>query len=76
MKKLVALSLCIFLGGCTSARISSSLASGSIGCPVEQITIKDETVYRGVHNFTAVCRDVEHYCTYMYPNPISCKKRE
>jgi hypothetical protein len=76
MKKLATLLICIILTGCTSARISSSLASGTVGCPVDEITITDETVYRGIHNFTATCRGVQHVCTYMYPNPISCKKRE
>ncbi|MBU1052987.1 MAG: hypothetical protein KKC46_04055 [Proteobacteria bacterium] len=62
------------INGCTSARISKSLASGSIGCPPNQIIITNETVYRGIHNFTATCEGIEYHCTYMYPNPINCKK--
>ncbi len=67
-------SIGIFLSGCTSAKISKSLASGAIGCPVNEITISNETVGSGVHNFTATCGGVDYFCTYMYPNPTSCKE--
>lgn len=73
MMKPLILVLCVLLTGCTSAKISRSLASGTVGCPVDEITITNETVSSGVHNFTATCRGVDHFCTYMYPNPISCK---
>lgn len=73
MKNSLILVLCILLTGCTSAKISRSLASGTVGCPVDEIAISNETVSSGVHNFTATCRGVDHFCTYMYPNPISCK---
>lgn len=64
------------MSGCTSAEVSKSLASGSIGCPIKEITIQDETVNNGVHNFTAQCGGIDYFCTYMYPNPISCKQRK
>ena len=66
----------VLLAGCTSAEISKSLASGAIGCPIKEIAIADETVNSGVHNFTAKCDGVDYFCTYMYPNPISCKERK
>ena len=76
MKKLIVIAaLAALMGGCTSARISKSLASGAVGCPTKMIEIEDETAgIEGVHNFTAVCKGVKYYCTYMYPNPISCKQ--
>jgi hypothetical protein len=68
---------CISLFGCTSARISKSLASGAIGCPVDAIEISDETAsFEGLHNFTATCEGVEYYCSYMYPNPINCREHK
>lgn len=76
MHKIIIASVCaLLLVGCTSARISRSLASGSIGCPANQIAIANETVHAGVHNFTATCDGVSYFCTYMYPNPISCKAK-
>jgi len=76
MKKIM-LTVCVtmVIVGCTSAKISRSLASGAIGCPVKDIAISNETVGSGVHNFTATCGGVDYYCTYMYPNPTSCKER-
>ena len=67
----------IFLSGCTSARISRSLASGEIGCPVKEVKITNETAtLEGLHNFTATCNGVEYHCSYMYPNPIKCNPRK
>lgn len=74
MSKILLL-LIMALTGCTSAKVSRSLASGTIGCPTRDIQIRNETVSHNVHNFTAVCDGKEYFCTYMYPNPISCKER-
>ena len=71
---LVMASLFIF-SGCTSTVISQSLASGALGCPSKEIIISDEDVNSGVHTFMATCNGKDYYCTYMYPNPISCKER-
>jgi len=76
MIKLAIPLLCLLLIGCTSAKISRSLASGTVGCPPDDIAIANETVSSGVHNFTATCRGVDYYCTYIYPAPISCKERK
>ena len=76
MKIFIISAFCILLMGCTSARVSRSLASGAVGCPPNEIEIIDETVNSGVHNFTARCNGVDYFCTYMYPNPISCKERK
>jgi len=76
MRKILIAALCALVMGCTSARISRSLASGAIGCPVKDIKISNETVSSGVHNFTATCDGVDYFCTYMYPNPTSCKERK
>ena len=76
MRIIIISALCVLLVGCTSARVSRSLASGAIGCPVEEIAITNETVSSGVHNFTATCDSVDYFCTYMYPNPINCKERK
>lgn len=72
---ILALSMGVIFSGCTSAVISQSLAAGTIGCQPERIAITNETVNSGVHNFTASCDGKDYFCTYMYPNPISCKER-
>lgn len=74
--KIIIAVVCVLLTACTSARVSKSLASGAIGCPVKEITITNETVSSGVHNFTATCDGVDYFCSYMYPNPINCKERK
>ena len=51
------------------------MASGAIGCPVEEIGITKEDDTRGVHSFTATCRSIDYFCTYIYPAPISCNTR-
>jgi hypothetical protein len=62
--------------GCTSTRISKSLASGAVGCPIDEVQITNETAtIEGLHNFTATCDGVEYFCSYMYPNPINCKPK-
>ena len=76
MNKIIIAVVCVLLTACTSARVSKSLASGAIGCPVKEIKITDETVSRGIHNFTATCNGEEYFCSYMYPNPINCKERK
>ena len=68
--------LCFFLlTAFTNPDISRSLASGAVGCPVEEIGISKEDDTRGVHSFTATCRGVDYFCTYIYPAPISCQAR-
>ena len=70
-------SIILLISGCTSARISKSLASGAIGCPTKDVKISDETAtVEGLHNFTATCDGIEYFCSYMYPNPINCKERK
>ena len=75
-QKILIISIFLLLTGCTSARISQSLASGAIGCPMDEIHITNETAtMEGLHNFTATCGGIEHFCSYMYPNPINCKSK-
>jgi hypothetical protein len=74
MKIFIIFALCVLLIGCTSARVSRSLASGAIGCPPNEIEMINETVNSGVQNFTVRCNGVYYFCTYKYPNPISCKE--
>ena len=77
MKLIILISIVTLFFGCTSARISRSLASGAIGCPIKEVKITNETAtIEGLHNFTATCDGVEYYCSYMYPNPINCKARK
>jgi TonB family protein len=57
----------------SSTKISQNLASGAIGCPPKSILITDYASNRGVHTFGAICEGQKYYCTYMYPNPVSCK---
>ena len=73
MKKITALLAVALLSSCTSTKISQSLSSGVIGCAPSAISITNETVNSGVHNFTASCEGKQYYCTYMYPNPTTCK---
>jgi hypothetical protein len=65
-------SLIASVPACTNMQVSQNLASGSIGCPPEAIEIENEDVDNGVHTFQATCNGKAYYCTYMYPNPISC----
>lgn len=75
VRKIAALAaFALTCAGCTSMTVSQNLASGTVGCSPEEITIVNEDVDRGVHTFQAICKGVEYYCTYMHPNPISCKE--
>lgn len=74
MKTIGAAVTCLLCASCTSVTVSQDLASGTIGCSPEEITILNEDVDNTVHTFKAVCKGAEYYCTYMYPNPISCKE--
>lgn len=68
--------LCFFLlTAFTNSNISRSLASGAVGCPPDEIGIGKEDDTRGVHSFTATCHEVDYFCTYIYPAPISCHAR-
>ena len=73
MKLVVLVVLVLLSAGCTSMQVSQNLASGAIGCSPESIVIENEDVDNGVHTFSATCHGKQYYCTYMYPNPISCK---
>jgi hypothetical protein len=75
MKRTLFLLTCLPLMAFTNPDISRSLAAGAVGCPPDQIGIANETSTSGVHNFTAYCRGVEYFCSYLYPAPISCKAR-
>lgn len=74
MKAVILAALVVSLMGCTSMQVSQNLASGSVGCSPEDITITNEDVDNGVHTFMATCQGVDYFCTYHYPNPISCKE--
>jgi len=74
MKKILLVALAFALPACTSVRVSQNLASGATGCAPEAIVIANEDVDNGVHTFRATCDGRDYYCTYMYPNPISCKE--
>ncbi|MDC8010966.1 energy transducer TonB [Tahibacter soli] len=62
------------LFGGTNPEISRRLASGSVGCPANEIGISNEEAHRGIHTFTAHCKGREYFCTYKYPDPISCSQ--
>lgn len=62
------------LFGGNDPNISRRLASGAIGCPVNEIGISNEDSARGIHTFTAHCKGREYFCTYKYPAPISCSQ--
>jgi len=66
--------LVIVVSGCTSARISSQLASGQIGCRSEDITITEETatLITGMHQFIAECKGVKYVCVYQQTAGIKC----
>ncbi len=75
MKGIVLLvGLAVSLAGCKSMEVSQNLASGAVGCSPPDIVIENEDVDNGVHTFRAVCNGRGYFCTYMYPNPISCKE--
>ena len=75
MRALIAAASAALLLACsnTNELVSRSLASGTVGCPADQIQIENETATGRIHNFTAVCKGVRYACTYMHPNPIACK---
>ena len=64
------------LFSCTSARISSDLASGAIGCRPDEITILNETasVIGARHNFEAICKGKHFICSYQPTTGINCKE--
>ncbi len=64
------------LFGCTSARISSNLASGAIGCRPDEITILNETAtfVGSMHNFEAICKGKRFICSYQPTTGINCKE--
>ena len=77
MKLLALLLVLTFIfTGCTSARLSKSISSGAIGCPVSKITITNEIVSGGVHSFTASCAGKVYHCTYIYSSPTECKENQ
>lgn len=74
MKITALVALVLLVPACTSVKVSQNLASGALGCPPESIVITNEDVDKGVHTFQATCNGRDYFCTYMYPNPISCKE--
>lgn len=66
----------MFFASCTSARISSDLASGAIGCCPDEIKILNETAsFVGArHNFEAICRGKRFICSYQPTTGINCKE--
>jgi len=64
------------LFSCTSAKISSNLASGAIGCRPDEITILNETAtfVGSMHNFEAICRGKRFICSYQPTTGINCKE--
>jgi len=74
-KVIAALILFLAVSGCTSARISSQLASGVIGCPPEEIIITNETAgVSGLHNWIAECHGKKYVCSYVYGSTTTCKE--
>lgn len=72
-KILFGLIVAALMGGCTSARVSQSLASGAIGCPANQIQITNETAtVTGLHNFNAACGGKKYICSYHQSSGINC----
>jgi hypothetical protein len=61
---------------CTSARISSEMASGAIGCRPNEITILNETASfsGGRHNFEAICKGKLFICSYHSSTGMNCKE--
>ena len=75
-KVIMILVVSISLFSCTSAKISSELASGVIGCSPGEITILNETATwpEGMHNFEAICKGKRFICTYQATAGINCKE--
>ena len=63
----------------SKTRISQNLVSGVVGCPARSILISDYSASSknpfvvSAHTFTATCNEVKYYCSYLYPNPVTCK---
>jgi hypothetical protein len=78
MKNTIIVTLCLSsLFGCTSARISSSLSSGVIGCPSKDIKIMDETAsVSGTHEWTAECNGKKYVCSYVYGSNTNCTEKK
>jgi hypothetical protein len=71
------LAACALVSGCTSTRVSRSLASGVIGCPSSDIKITDETAsVSGTHEFTAECDGRKYFCSYVYGSNTNCAERK
>lgn len=85
MKIILAITLLIlcsnsFAASQRSTKISQQLASGVIGCPPQSISISDyvptskNPFINSVHTFGATCNGITYYCSYLYPNPVTCKE--
>ena len=76
MKKhiLAIITIGIIVSGCTSARISSQLASGQLGCRSQDIIISEETatLITGMHEFIAECNGKKYVCLYQQTTGIKC----
>lgn len=75
MRRFLIVGLVILMTSCTSSRVSRNLASGSIGCPVNEISIFNERAsYGGSHNFEAVCQGQRFFCHYHQTSGVDCTK--
>ncbi len=66
--------MAVMVAGCTSPRISSTLSSGIIGCPSDEIKISDEKAFGSVHEWVAECRGKRYICSYTYGSNTNCKE--
>jgi hypothetical protein len=75
MKKLLAVLLCLGLGGCMSLRTVQNLSSGPIGCPPNEITITNAHTmgyYLGGASWDAECKGIKYNCDdFVF---VSCAK--
>ena len=74
-KVLIGLFSLVLISGCTSARISKSLSSGAVGCPANEITIKNERAsFGGLHTWIAECKGHQFVCSYQETTGVNCVK--
>ncbi|MGZ5055816.1 MAG: hypothetical protein ACXWAT_12870, partial [Methylobacter sp.] len=77
MKNKIIIVLCLSLFGCTSAGVSSSLSSGVVGCPSDDIKITNETAsIRGTHEWIAECNGKLYVCSYVYGSNTNCTEKK
>lgn len=72
-RMIIALIASLLIAGCTSGRACRNLSSGVIGCPANQIIIKNETAsFGGMHNWTAICNEKTYICSYQETTGVNC----